>query len=73
MQLQKGKECDSYMQRQTNERHWKVDKKAKFAKSIQVAKGNSVIHPAPYFLCLGNKINSSNPLITTNTHCIEES
>lgn len=27
MQLQKGKECDSYMQRQTNERHWKVDKK----------------------------------------------
>lgn len=39
----------------------KLTRKLKFAKSIQVAKGNSVIHSAPCFLCLENKINSSNP------------
>jgi len=50
----------------------KLTRKLKFAKSIQVAEGNAVIHFAPYFLCLENKMNSSNPLITTNKHYIQE-
>lgn len=50
----------------------KLTRKLKFAKSIQVAKGNSVIDSAPCFLCLENKINSSNPLITINKRCIQE-
>lgn len=71
IKLPKGKDCDSCMKRQVNERYWKVEKKAKILLSASRWQRAVQLPLCTLLPCLENKVNISNYEVTVNKHCMQ--